>query len=620
MHREAKRLSERRTSLLSALVAVSAAIVLSVTGVLDDLERSTVDARFAVRGAVEPREDVVLVGIDDVTFSDLRLRWPFPRDVHAEVLDRITADRPRAIVYDVQFSEESDPTCDTEVELSLPRCVTAVEADNALILALRRSGRVALATTEVAADGRPNVLGGDPDALAFARARAGNARFVIDPGGTFRRSRVRIDRLRTLPIVGAEIALGRAADVEPPQDPFWIAYAGPPGTIPLVSFSRLIARSEDPVPAGTFRDKVVVVGPVAQTLQDVHPTSFSREGEMSGAEIQANALATVLDGFPLRSLPRVVEALLAALLAVVPVATLRRRRTAVASALVALGGSLAITVVLTAAAVALFSSGVIVPVVVPLVALALGTVLALAVGLVREAVEREYTRRMFGRFVSDDVVDQVLAMADGGDGVRLGGERMETTILLSDIRGFTTFSEQHRPEVVLEILNRYLSTMSEAILDRGGTITGFLGDGIIAVFGAPIAHPDHADRAVEAAHDMLARCERFNRELAAEGRDVAFRMGVGLNSGPVMVGNVGSERRLEYTVIGDVVNTAARLEGATKGTPYDLFVAEATYRRLTRDHPELTFHDTIGVRGRAAGIGVYVVEPSEPAPARTTIT
>ncbi|PTL60399.1 CHASE2 domain-containing protein [Paraconexibacter algicola] len=602
-------LRAQRLLVLPLLGTIAIAVVLAATPVLDGLERASGDVRFAVRGEQTPREDLVVVAVDDRTFSDLDQRWPFPRSLHARAIERIAADRPRAIVYDVQFSEETDPDCDPDDPDITDACIEAIESDNALLLALREAGDVVLATTEVSAAGRPNLLGGDPEALAFSRARPGIALFPIDPGGVYRRGRVRQAGLPTLAVATAEVVRGRRLDpTTVPQDPFLIDYAGPPGTVPQVSFSSVVGPR--PVPRGTFRDRIVVVGPVATTLQDVHPTSFASAGEMSGAEIQANAIATVLDGFPLRTAPRWLAVLLAAMLAGLPVAAGARLGGGARNAALLAAVALVAAGLLVGAALLAFSGGFVLPVAAPLVALALGTVVALVTGSVREAVEREFTRRVFARFVSDDVVDQVLARAERDGSLRLGGERMETTVLLSDIRGFTTFSERNRPEVVLELLNRYLSTMTEAILDRGGTVTGFLGDGIIAVFGAPVPHPDHADRAVRAAQDMLVRCAAFNAELAAEGRDVEFRMGIGLNSGPVMAGNVGSQRRLDYTVIGDVVNTAARLEGATKGTPHDLFVAGATYQALLEDHPELVFHDTIALRGRAAGVPVYVPRPT----------
>jgi adenylate cyclase len=218
-------------------------------------------------------------------------------------------------------------------------------------------------------------------------------------------------------------------------------------------------------------------------------------------------------------------------------------------------------------------------------------------------------RDLFSRFVPEQVVDEVLKDVD--EDLRLGGERAVVTVLFSDIRGFTTFSETKPPEVVIDVLNRYLTTMTDVILSHGGTIVCFMGDGIMAVFGAPIEHPDHADRALAAARDMTGDAlDDFNQWMREEGYGDGFRMGVGLNSGAVMAGNVGSERRLEYTVIGDTTNTASRLEGMTKGTPHMIFMSEATRSMLTREQPDLVNAGDLVVRGRQLHVTVWSVDGS----------
>jgi adenylate cyclase len=217
---------------------------------------------------------------------------------------------------------------------------------------------------------------------------------------------------------------------------------------------------------------------------------------------------------------------------------------------------------------------------------------------------RRRVRDTFARFVPEAVVGQVLAQTD--DDLRLAGRRMEVTVLFSDIRGFTTFSEARDPGEVLRILNRYHEEMTEAVMGHGGTLVSFMGDGIMAVFGAPIEQADHADRAYAAATEMLAtRLPEFNRWMREQGVEDEFQIGIGLNSGPVMAGNVGSRRRLEYTTIGDTVNTAARLEGMTKGTGHSLFLANSTYELLASKDGELAFVDSLPVRGRAEEIKVW---------------
>jgi adenylate cyclase len=160
---------------------------------------------------------------------------------------------------------------------------------------------------------------------------------------------------------------------------------------------------------------------------------------------------------------------------------------------------------------------------------------------------------------------------------------------------------------VIDVLNHYLSEMTDAIMDHGGTLVSYMGDGIMAAFGVPIEQPDHADRAVAAAEEMLTtRLERFNVWLRGRGLSEGFQMGVGINSGSVMSGQVGSERRIEYTAVGDTTNTAARLEGMTKGTPHQVFIADST-RLGMADGERLAFVDEFPVRGRVAGIKVWTL-------------
>jgi adenylate cyclase len=179
-------------------------------------------------------------------------------------------------------------------------------------------------------------------------------------------------------------------------------------------------------------------------------------------------------------------------------------------------------------------------------------------------------------------------------------------VLFSDIRGFTTFSETRDPEEVLEILNRYHGEMTDAVMAHGGTLISFMGDGIMAVFGAPIEQPDHADRAFTTAKEMLeVRLPAVNEWMRERNVGAEFQIGIGLNSGPVMAGNLGSQRRLEYTTIGDTVNTAARLEGMTKGSGHSLFVADSTRELLSERDGELSYVDSMPVRGRAEEIRVW---------------
>jgi adenylate cyclase len=320
---------------------------------------------------------------------------------------------------------------------------------------------------------------------------------------------------------------------------------------------------------------------------------------MPGAEVMANAVATVLDRLPLRVARGWVNILLiVALGSAAPLASTRL------APLRALAGAVALGAVFTVAVQLAFDGGLILSFTYPLAALVLAALGTLAVIYLLEALERNRVRMLFARFVPGDVVDEVLARTD--DNLRLGSVQRDCTVLFCDLRGFTTFSESQPAERVIEVVNFYLNEMTEAILDAGGTLISYLGDGLIALFGAPLEQPDHADRALTAAREMLGvRLPRLNTWALERGYAQPFRMGVGINSGPVMAGNVGSEQRLQYTVIGDTANTASRLEAMTKDSGHQLFLADSTRAMLTRPWRDLAFVSELAVRGRHAKVGVW---------------
>ena len=589
------RLPIRTVLFLAVGLGVTAlGLVAYSTDVLRNVELDSVDARFSIRGTQKPPPELIVVQIDDVTFNELHQRWPFSRTVHADAIRHISADHPKAIAYDVQFTEPSNGK-----DWNNP-------PDNALGDAIAKAnGRVVLSTTEVDDKGGTAILGGD-DYLHQIGAHPGNGLFPNDPGGVIRRTAYSIDKLKAFSVVTTEVADGHP--VKPKLfggKTAWIDYYGPPGTVRTVSFSRVALGK---TPKGLFRNKIVVVGPSAPSLQDVHPTSTTGNGLMSGAEIQANAIETVRRSLPLKPAPGGVNVALIVLLGLVaPLASLR-----LLSPLRAIALSLVAGAVFVVAAQLAFNSGRIVSFVYPLGTVLLASFGALAVHYVTTAFDRERVRDMFSRFVPEDVVDEVLASTDAG--LRLGGVQRDGTVMFSDLRGFTSFAESLAPAEVIEVLNKYLSEMSDAILDHGGTLVAYMGDGIMAVFGAPIEQDDHADRALAAAREMLdVRLPRFSAWLREKGLSEGFRMGIGLNSGRVMSGNVGSERRVEYTAIGDTTNTAARLEGMTKGTAHQLFVADSTRSRLKEPPPDLVYVDEFEVRGRQARVKLWSVPDKEEA-------
>jgi adenylate cyclase len=578
--------ARRRVALLAAVGAWMTTLVLVAyaTDAFESQELNSVATRFSIRGTKAPPKDLVLVEVDDSTFSNLpQYQWPYPRQLHAQVIDRIVADHPKAIGYDVQFTEE-------------PRSPNENIALASSIYGATSAGvPVVLDTTQTDTRGGTGILGGDKVLKAIGARPSSALNPAGEPDNDIRRVAYSLGGLQTFATVVAEAADHR--QIKPSLfegKPAWIDFAGPAGTIPSVSFYKVL---EHKVPRGFFRGKIVLVGASDTALQDLHGTPAGPL--MPGVEVQANAVATVLRSLPLKSAPGWLNVGLILLLGLAaPAASLRL------SPLRALGLALLMGGAFIVACQLAFDAGLIVAFVYPLAALLLSASGSLGVHYATASSERERVRDLFSRFVPENVVGQVLESAD--DGLRLGGVQRTATVMFTDLRGFTSFAESLPPDRVISVLNQYLSSMSDGILDHGGTLVAYMGDGIMAVFGAPIASDDHADQALATAREMLdERLPRFNAWLQAEGLGDGFRMGIGLNSGSVMSGNVGSERRLEYTAIGDTTNTASRIEGMTKGTPHQLLFTESTRELLLSQPDDVIFVEEREVRGRQATVKLW---------------
>ena len=346
----------------AGVVAAGAAAAADFANLLPGLEQDSLSIRFDRRGA-EAAPGLLVVGVDDKTFSDTGLQWPFPRRIHGQAIDRLRRDGARAIVYDVQFTEPTRPREDTALADAVARA---------------RRNDVVLATAETDEHGHTNVLGGDASVRKLG-AHVGASNLPPARGGVLQRFRASEGGLATLAVVTSRL-LGRP----PPAGSFpdggaWIDFRGPPGTIDTVSFSDLVAGR---VPPSRVRGRVVVVGASSPTLQDVHATPTS-DRPMSGPEIEANAIYTAQHGFPLRGISNALELLIVLGLGFLP-ALLSLAFRAVTAALLAPVIAIAYLIVAQVA----FDHGRILPVATPLFALALGTVCTIVAGYLAERRRR----------------------------------------------------------------------------------------------------------------------------------------------------------------------------------------------------------------------------------------
>ncbi|OHC66596.1 MAG: hypothetical protein A2040_00585, partial [Rhodocyclales bacterium GWA2_65_19] len=345
-----------------------------------------------------------------------------------------------------------------------------------------------------------------------------------------------------------------------------IGYVGPPGSMLTVSMSRLLKPDAlaDPL-VQQLKGRSVIIAPNNIGTSDRHFSPYSRSlhgfstEPMIGGEIHANAIETIMSGLYPRDLNHWIAwpALVAVLVAAV---ALFLRLHPVGGLGVGLGFSLLILV----PAYALFQKDMLLSVAPFHLALAVAFLSTLALRLTGEERERAHLKSMFGQYVSDVVVDKLIAE---GQRPNLSGEKLDVSVLFSDIRNFTTISEKLDAEEVVEMLNAYFTLTCEPILEQGGMVNKFIGDAVMAVFGSPVHYDDHARRALLAAQAMAREAKKFKTWMTDRFPDRGlpeFGIGIGVHSGPAVMGDIGSVKRREFTAIGDTVNAASRLEGVTK--------------------------------------------------------
>ncbi len=609
-----------------SLFSILLAFVLSFTTAFENLELKSYDLRFALRGP--QRVDslgVVIVDIDDQSFFDLPSRWPFPRTYYARLIDNLTRAGARLILFDIIFSE---PTASNPAE------------DLALAAAAARSRRVVFAgkkAFDLASGGTLNTYLIKPiKPLLQSGSAWGIVNIDEDLDGFVRRYLLfeEWEGSRHLPLAmmayrwlkrgpqeQAEVAVGVP---QYDDNSFLVNFRGPARTFPTYSFAsvlddrnfQLVEAELDTnyfetvyLPNRVFANKVVFVGASAEELQDVKFTPFYSAGKsrhkLPGVEVHANALATLLLGDAVQRTPFWIEWLVLLASGFGTMALVLTSRTFTGM----LGTGLALLLVLIAALVCFIKFLVWLPVVAPGLAILLSYVGNNAQLIITERRERWRTKRVFQQYVSESIVNSILA---SGAMPKFGGEKRELTVLFSDIRGFTTYCEKHAPETVVQHLNEYLTEMTEIIKKQQGTLDKYVGDEIMAVYGAPYAYPNHAEKACETAVEMIDRLRELQKRWSANAQDY-FQIGIGINTGHMIVGNLGSQQLFDYTVIGDEVNLGARLEGANKEYWTSIIISESTYAQA-KARARVRELDLVRVKGKKRPVKIYELRSMEPLP------
>lgn len=559
-----------------------------------------------------PDPDVVVVNIDERSLYEMTGiagGWPWPRSVYGQLLEGLLAEHPQAVVFDINFV---DP------DLARP------ESDKYLIDVATASDRVffPMVRLENADDSKNAPLrdypakfdftpgsGADPDAhvalqfplpLLAATGRVGVINFLQDPDGVGRRYYLYYQAYGwRIPSLPAKVAAALGWHT-PDQPALLLNWKGTAADMPQVSFYDLYAdfqRRQRQRPADEFTNKIVVIGSNATSLGDLRATPLSHL--YPGAYIVATALANLKNGDWMRRPGTLIGALVALLLVLGVAALFRWGRGPLTTGVLLL----LVTPLLIALAYALLQARWLVPVFQPLI---FAWACFIALGLAdyfRERRERLHTVGMFGRFLDPRVVNELVKHKRGA--LTTGAVSRQLTVLFSDIRGFTSLSENRTPEEVVTLLNHYFSRQVEVIFRHGGTVDKFIGDCIMAFWGAPVADPDQAVHAVRAALEMGRVLEEFRRDLGALSE--SFDVGIGIHTGNAVVGFMGSENKLDYTAIGDTVNLASRIESQTKGIAR-ILVSAAT-REQCGGAFDFTDRGFYKVKGREQA--VHLFEPGE---------
>ncbi len=517
--------------------------------------------------SAEPAEEIVVVGIDDYSLEQLGHFSLWPRSYHAQLIDRLAADKARVIVFDVLFAEPAlaDETLATSIK----------DAGNVILPVIQR---------QTADDAR---IKGMTQPTSFIRPlkmleegaiALGHANVIPDADGTVRRLPVALgdDDKRTPALALAAVAkyLRRPEVLESPAGDKVIPLAGrlipingnremiinyignPNGTgaiaeFQTVSFADVLDGKIEP---SVFQDKIVFIGATATGLGDTFWTPMGRM--LNGVEIHASAAHTILRGNFLKPAPSSVTFTSILVLAILCGLAVLRFSVRWATLLAV---SLGIAYFIIAFSV--FDQGIVLNILYPSLAIPGVFVGINLYNISSERAEKRTLTKTFGRYVSPQVADKILVSLGKGE-LKLGGEEHEVTVAFADIRGFTSLSESIPPRELFQALNTHLSVVVKAILEYGGMINKFGGDSVMAIWNVPVKAGEHALLATKAA----VSAQRAIRELQANDTTLPrMEFGIGINTGKAMAGNTGSEDRLEYSVIGDAVNTASRISSATPG-------------------------------------------------------
>lgn len=603
---------ERRRLYTAQLLSLAVGLLLLLAaraGFFSTLQAQSTDFLFKAKSG-ETSTRVGIVAIDERTVRELAgdgrvFNWP--RSYYARVITALTQAGARVVALDILFDA---PTNDDET------LAKSIAAGNVV---LPVAGDLPVAVSE----GAPlsfDILASPLPSLSAAAASLGHANVHPDGDGTVRREQLVIasqgKEVPSIALGAAARYLRRPESIEgPPQGGFFsfagraipiadsrrgmvINYLGPPyqdgrqSPFPVLSFVDVLQGRAD---LAAMKDRIVLIGLTAAGFADDYwvPSSVSRK--MSGVEVHANAIETILRPAFFRSAGGLEMGIVIIGFALISGFCAYRLRI-----LPAVGIAAILVVMYLLGSFILFDRGVLVNLVYPPLAPPLAFAAVAIYRVLFAEADQRVTRRLLSGYLSPSLMKEVLKDPEQ---LHLGGERRIMTVLFSDLRGFTTYSEAADPEILVRVLNEYLTEMSAVVFDRKGVIDKYMGDGIMTFWGAPMEQEDHARLACQAAIDMIERLHALNTRWEKEGVP-PFKMGIGVNTGAMSVGNMGSRERFSYTAVGDAVNLTARMEGLNKLFGTSIVVSESTLQAAGEGFAS-RFLGLIAVVGKQEPVAVY---------------
>jgi len=613
-------MSRYRSFFLPVLILIILKIIFLIP-VFDSLEYKAQDSLFHMRGPRQISEDIVIIAIDDESFSALNTTWPFPRDYHAKLIENLSEAGAKLIIFDIEFTENSRyPESDKLL-------ADAAAASNNVVFA----GKVLHGKTHDDPDQLLTPIGdivanGSPWGIVNMNSDSDNAirkyslfeemdnhkYYSIGVAGLANSRLYQSDWADHLHSEDAHLTVANHKIPIYKHNKAIINYYGPASSFPHISYASVIDDSTMAMPgyqgiefdefysirdSGILQDKIVLIGATIDELHDKFPTPFGGEWT-PGVEIHANFIEMVQNGDYLYAVNPWLYMLLEFVALLLLWFAFRKLKPQLS--VLALLILFALQYLL---AYYLFErQSYLIPIVQPVLALLFIYVASLICHYLDSLKEKRFIRQAFQQYMAPELVSELLKNPKK---LSYGGSLQEISVLFSDIRSFTTYSENHSPEETVNILKEYLTAMVNVIVENQGILDKFVGDEIMALFGTPLPLPNHALNACKVALQMREKMTELQEKWRSEGKE-SFEIGIGVNTGSAVVGNLGSEQIFDYTAIGDTINLGARLESINKeyDTPKHIIISEFTYEHV-KELVEVRYLDEVKVKGKNKAVKIY---------------